>query len=145
MFPLFSSPLCCVSVEIHSHFDTSRALHKVHFTSPGGSQQDTYGTPVPGTPGRPWAAHSRDDTSQHGSGATTDPRAPTHSTPQRAQPVCRMFLRSYDVGLEGRHCQSSGDEDRIAKPDKRIDVIMWYRLISDLTKTTRRRRFDERD
>ena len=29
----------------------------------------------------------------------------------------------------------SGDEDRIAKPDKRIDVIMRYKLISNLTKT----------
>ena len=29
----------------------------------------------------------------------------------------------------------SGDEDRIAKHDKRIDVIMRYRLISNLTKT----------
>ena len=29
----------------------------------------------------------------------------------------------------------SGDEDGIAKPDKRIDVIMRYRLISHFTKT----------
>ena len=27
----------------------------------------------------------------------------------------------------------SGDEHRIAKPDKRIDVIMQYKLISNLT------------
>ena len=31
--------------------------------------------------------------------------------------------------------RESGDEDRVAKPDNRIDVIMRNRLISKLTKT----------
>ena len=37
-------------------------------------------------------------------------------------------------GIVRFQCESA-DEDRIAKPDKRIDVIMRYRLITNLTKT----------
>ena len=67
----------------------------------------------------------------------------THSTPQRAQSFCRMFLRSYDVGyelnfewLDGTvrfQCESGATRTASQSPDKRIDVIMRYRL--NLTKT----------
>ena len=105
-------------VEIHSYFDPSRALHKStrrhhrrnttharvgalrpmpHCLGIGSTRGGPGRTPTVHT-WRPWVAHSRDDKSHLGCGATTDPRAPTHSTPQRAQSVCRMFLRSCDVG-----------------------------------------------
>ena len=45
-----------------------------------------------------------------------------------------LNLKWQDGTVRFFQCES-GDEDRIAKSDKRIDVIVRYRLISNLTKT----------